>query len=176
MALLDQVLGYLVNQPQPQSPSQAGPMQAPPQAAASGLSPIAKSIMLVLAAKAWQAYSAQRASSAASGANGGSAASGVGGLLGALGGAAALSGLMRRFEQSGFADQANSWVGGGANAAIEADQIERAIGGGTIEELAARLQIPVEQLKSELASALPQGVDQLTPQGRLPSDADLQKL
>jgi len=182
MALLDQVLGYLANQSQSQPQSQAqfgAPMQAPAssqQSAPSGLSPIAKGVMLVLAAKAWQAYSSQRANSAASPSQASQGASGLGGLVGMLGGATALSSLLGRFEQTGFSEQARSWIGQGDNAPIGADQVETAIGGGTLEELASRFQIPVDLLKSELAATLPQGVDQLTPQGRLPSDSDLARL
>jgi uncharacterized protein YidB (DUF937 family) len=59
---------------------------------------------------------------------------------------------------------------------IEPEQMETVLGGQTINELAKRFQIPVEQLKTELAAALPEAVDQLTPRGKLPSDADLAKL
>ncbi len=175
MALLDQVMGYLVNQSQSAAATQTPASSS--QSSAPNLSPIAKSVMLVLAAKAWQAYSSQRASNAgATTPETVQASHGLGGLMAMLGGATALRSLMGRFEQSGFTDQANSWIGHGDNAPLQAEQVETAVGGGTLEELAKRFQIPVEQLKSELASALPQAVDHLTPQGRLPSDADLAKL
>ena len=188
MALLDQVLGYVVNQPGAPPQTQAQP-QASSQTRMAGLSPVAKGVMLVLAAKAWQAYSAQRAAGGASPASasaqssGGVGSFGAGGLLGGLagmigglGGAGALGGLMRHFEQTGFGEQARSWVGGGENAPIEPEQVETALGGQTLSELAKRFQIPVDQLKAELATALPQAVDQLTPRGRLPNDEDLSKL
>ncbi len=177
MALLDQVLGYLVNQTPPSQTDARAQTPAPgAQISASGLSPIAKSVMLVLAAKAWQSYSAQRASSVPSQSSSSLGSMGAGGLLAMLGGAAALKGLIGRFEQSGFTDQTRSWIGSGENVPIEADQMERALGGGTLEELAQRFQVPVDLLKRELVTALPQAVDQLTPQGELPSDADLAKL
>lgn len=179
MALLDQVLGYLVNQSQSQPPSQtrSAPMAAPAEQAESSLSPVAKGVLLVLAAKAWQAYKAHRADSAAPvSSSAGHGFHGLGGLMAMLGGATALRSLMGRFEDSGLGEQAQSWVGHGANAPIGADQVETAVGGRTLEELASRFGVSIDQLKSELAAALPQGVDQLTPQGRLPSDSDLQKL
>jgi len=179
MALLDQVFGHLLNpsQPQPPQQAQAPRINAPAQADGAGLSPIAKGVMLVLAAKAWQAYSAHRAESAAPSASmSGRGFHGLGGLMAMLGGATALRSLMDRFEQSGLSEQAQSWIGQGDNAPIEADQVESAIGGRALEELAARFGVPISQLKSELAAALPQGVDQLTPQGRLPSDSDLARL
>ena len=190
MALLEQVLGYVVNQSQggAPAPTQA---QAPASTGHSGLptlSPVAKGVMLVLAAKAWQAYSAQRAAGGAvpatearsSGGIGsfgaGSLLGGLAGMIGGLGGAGALGGLMRQFEQTGFGDHARSWIGGGENEPIAPEQVETVLGGQTLDELAKRFQIPIDQLKTELAAALPQAVDHLTPQGRLPSDADLAKL
>ena len=196
MALLEQVLGYVVNQTQGSAPAQthaqmpASAQQAGQQGGLPNLSPVAKGVMLVLAAKAWQAYSAQRAAGGAAApaamtaqSSGGIGSFGAGGLLGGLagmigglGGAGALSGLMRQFEQTGFGEHARSWIGGGENEPIEPEQMETVLGGQTINELAKRFQIPVEQLKTELAAALPEAVDQLTPRGKLPSDADLAKL
>ena len=189
MALLEQVLGYVVNQSQAGVPAPAQAPVSAQQGGASGLSPIAKGVMLVLAAKAWQAYSAQRAASgAAAPATAGQSAGGIGafgaggllgglaGMIGGLGGAGALSGLMRQFEQTGFGEHARSWVGGGENEPIAPEQVETVLGGQTLNELAKRFQIPIDELRSELATALPQAVDQLTPQGKLPSDADLARL
>ena len=191
MALLDQVFGHLVNPSQSQPPTQPQSAQtnAPAQSAASGLSPIAKGVMLVLAAKAWQAYSSQRAAGGAAPAaaaaqssggigsfGAGSLLGGLAGMIGGLGGAGALGGLMRQFEQTGFGEHARSWIGGGENEPIEPEQVETVLGGQTLNELAKRFQIPIDQLKTELAAALPEAVDQLTPRGKLPSDADLAKL
>jgi uncharacterized protein YidB (DUF937 family) len=191
MALLDQVLGYVVNQTQASSSAQT-PVQIPASAQQSGLpnlSPVAKGVMLVLAAKAWQAYTAQRAAGgtapahASAPAAGGISSFGTGGLLGGLagmigglGGAGALSGLMRQFELTGYGEHARSWIGSGDNEPIQPEQVETVLGGQTLNELAKRFQIPIDQLKSELASALPDAVDQLTPRGKLPSDAELAKL
>lgn len=194
MALLEQVLGYVVNQSKAAVPAQmhaqipASAQQAGQQGGMSNLSPIAKGVMLVLAAKAWQAYSAQRAAGGAAPAGAAQSSGGIGafgagsllgglaGMIGGLGGAGALGGLMRQFEQTGFGEHARSWIGGGENEPIEPEQVETVLGGQTLNELARRFQIPIEQLKTELASALPEAVDQLTPRGKLPSDTDLARL
>ena len=190
MALLEQVLGYVVNQSQAGAPAQTH-AQMPASAQQGGvpnLSPIAKGVMLVLAAKAWQAYSSQRAAGGAAPAAAAQSSGGIGsfgagsllgglaGMIGGLGGAGALGGLMRQFEQTGFGEHARSWIGGGENEPIEPEQVETVLGGQTLNELAKRFQIPIDQLKTELAAALPEAVDQLTPRGKLPSDADLAKL
>ena len=195
MALLEQVLGYVVNQSQAGAPAQshaqmpASAQQAGQQGGLPNLSPVAKGVMLVLAAKAWQAYSSQRAAGGAAPAaaaaqssggigsfGAGSLLGGLAGMIGGLGGAGALGGLMRQFEQTGFGEHARSWIGGGENEPIEPEQVETVLGGQTLNELAKRFQIPIDQLKTELAAALPEAVDQLTPRGKLPSDADLAKL
>jgi len=193
MALLEQVLGYVVNQSQPGAPAQTpahipASQRAGEQGGMPNLSPIAKGVMLVLAAKAWQAYSAQRAAGGAAPAAAAQSSSGIGsfgaggllgglaGMIGGLGGAGALGGLMRQFEQTGFGEHARSWIGGGENEPIAPEQVETVLGGQTLNELAKRFQIPIDQLKTELAAALPEAVDQLTPRGQLPSDADLAKL
>jgi len=194
MALLEQVLGYVVNQSQAGAPAQshaqmpASAQQAGQQGGLPNLSPVAKGVMLVLAAKAWQAYSSQRAAGGAAPAAAAQSSGGIGsfgagsllgglaGMIGGLGGAGALGGLMRQFEQTGFGELARSWIGGGENEPIEPEQVETVLGGQTLNELAKRFQIPIDQLKTELAAALPEAVDQLTPRGKLPSDADLAKL
>ena len=195
MALLEQVLGYVVNQSQAGAPAQshaqmpASAQQAGQQGGLPNLSPVAKGVMLVLAAKAWQAYSSQRAAGGAAPAaaaaqssggigsfGAGSLLGGLAGMIGGLGGAGALGGLMRQFEQTGFGEHARSWIGGGENEPIQPEQVETVLGGQTLNELAKRFQSPIDQLKTELAAALPEAVDQLTPRGKLPSDADLAKL
>ena len=84
MALLEQVLGYVVNQSQAGVPAQTQASASTPPGGLPNLSPVAKGVMLVLAAKAWQAYSAQRAAGGAASAqaSGGLGSFGAGGLLG----------------------------------------------------------------------------------------------
>ena len=102
-----------------------------------------------------------------------------GGLGGLLGGAAAggllnggLQDLMRRFQQSGQGDAAHSWIGAGANREVTPDELERAIGRDTLEELSTQTGAPYEQVLSELSESLPQTVDRLTPEGRMPTEEE----
>jgi uncharacterized protein YidB (DUF937 family) len=103
---------------------------------------------------------------------------GLGGILGGLlaGGAAGglLSGglgdLVRQFQQNGQGQVADSWVGRGPNAAISPDELERGLGEDNIRALAEQAGMPREQLLSSLSEDLPSFVDQLTPEGRIPSE------
>jgi uncharacterized protein YidB (DUF937 family) len=112
------------------------------------------------------------------GGGGGGLGGGLGGILGGLlaGGAAGglLSGglgdLVRQFQQNGQGHVADSWVGRGPNAAISPDEIERGLGDDNIRALAEQAGMPREQLLSSLSEDLPSFVDQLTPEGRIPSE------
>jgi uncharacterized protein YidB (DUF937 family) len=161
------------------------------QPAGRGRSPIVNAILLALAAKALQHYLSQRRSAqggaagapqaAPSGGLGdvlggllnGGGASGLGGLLGSLGGAGALGGLLDQFGRRGLADQSQSWVGTGANQPIEAHQVAEALDDHDVEELATVTGVPKAQVLEEVAKSLPEAINTLTPNGRLPTDAEL---
>jgi uncharacterized protein YidB (DUF937 family) len=91
------------------------------------------------------------------------------GLLQQQGG---LGGLVEKLSQSGLSQQAASWVGSGANLPVDADQIGQALGSGPLAELAGRFGIDPQQISGSLAQYLPEVVNQLTPQGRLPDNAN----
>lgn len=104
---------------------------------------------------------------------------GLGGLLGGLfGGAGAggltggLSDLINNMSQNGHTDAANTWVQKGPNAELDTSQLEQALGSDTIDQLAAKTGLSREELLSRLQTVLPTAVDKLTPQGRLPTEAE----
>ena len=89
---------------------------------------------------------------------------------GSLGG---LGALIDRFRNNGFEDAINSWIGTGQNQAISPGQLRQALGQETVEDLSQRTGLPHGDLLSQLSNILPGVVDKLTPNGRLPSDAEL---
>jgi uncharacterized protein YidB (DUF937 family) len=105
---------------------------------------------------------------------------GLGGLLagGSAGGAAGglLSGALRelvdRFQQNGHGDIAHSWVGTGPNRAVSPDQLRDALGDDTVSSLAEQAGINDVDLLNGLSQDLPEAVDQLTPDGRVPSEEE----
>jgi|tagenome__1003787_1003787.scaffolds.fasta_scaffold20931632_4 uncharacterized protein YidB (DUF937 family) len=105
---------------------------------------------------------------------------GLGGLLGGLlgGGAAggALSGglsdLLRQFQQNGQGDKAESWINRGANKPVSPHELEQGLGEERIAWLMQETGLPRDQLLAGLSRELPQAVDQLTPEGRIPSDEE----
>lgn len=84
-----------------------------------------------------------------------------------------LAGLVQSFQQGGLGEIVNSWVSTGANLPISAEQIQSVLGGGSLQDMAAKLGIGQQQASDSLAELLPQVIDQLTPNGQLPQGGDL---
>lgn len=98
---------------------------------------------------------------------------------GAMGGGALASGLgalLQQFTQNGFGQQANSWVGTGANMPIDPNALTQAVGHDRLAALAQRYGIPQQELAAALADHLPQAVNELTPQGNVPQPDAMQQM
>jgi uncharacterized protein YidB (DUF937 family) len=98
----------------------------------------------------------------------------LGGLLGGSAAGSALNGglgnLLNDLQNSGQGKVAQSWVGRGANEPIPPEDLGRALGTDTIDALSARTGLAREDLLVGLSQNLPDMVDQLTPEGRLPTE------
>ena len=104
-----------------------------------------------------------------------------GGLLGKLGGlvsgassgsivSGGLAGLIDRFKQSGHGDVATSWVNAGPNQPLTSQQLEEAIGPDVLNTLSQHTGLSREELLTRLTHELPNAVDKLTPDGRVPTE------
>ena len=82
-----------------------------------------------------------------------------------------LNAIVAKLQQAGFGDQVKSWIGNGQNLPITAEQLQQVLGSDTVKQLAARFNIPVDQLAKVLAQQLPAAVDQASPEGKLPHTA-----
>jgi uncharacterized protein YidB (DUF937 family) len=89
-----------------------------------------------------------------------------GGLMGGL------ADIVSKLGANGNAGQVNSWVGNGANQPIEPGQLGAALGQQTINDLAAKVGMNPQDLLNQLALVLPSLVNNLTPNGRLPTAAE----
>jgi uncharacterized protein YidB (DUF937 family) len=174
--------------------------QGSSQGANQGMSPIAKALLALLAVYAMK--NMRRADSAPNqpagrpgnvnaGLPGGAAGGGGGGLGdllrgtlgGLLGGAAAgtvlnggLGGLLKQFQENGQGDIAHSWIGTGPNKTISEGDLASALGGDTLDTLSNQTGMGREDLLSGLSRQLPRFVDQLTPDGRVPSEEEAQRM
>jgi uncharacterized protein YidB (DUF937 family) len=106
---------------------------------------------------------------------------GLGGLLGGLlgGGAAGgllsggLNDLLKQFQQNGQGDKAESWIAAGPNKQVSPRELEQALGEERISWLMQETGLSRAELLSGLARELPDAVDQLTPDGRVPEPQEM---
>ena len=73
------------------------------------------------------------------------------------------------------APQVNSWVGPGQNQPIQPGQLGGALGQDVLNQLSQRTGMSQQELLNQLAAALPQLINHLTPNGRMPTLADLER-
>jgi len=82
-----------------------------------------------------------------------------------------LSAIVAKLQQAGLGDQVKSWIGTGQNLPITAEQLQQVLGSDTVKQLAARFNIPVDQISKVLAQVLPKAVDSASPNGTLPASS-----
>ncbi|MFC5475076.1 YidB family protein [Paraherbaspirillum soli] len=86
-------------------------------------------------------------------------------------GSGGLGGLLSAFEGAGLGQLAQSWIGNGQNQAVSAEQVQQALGGGHLEQLAQAAGISPAEAASHLSGILPDLVNQLTPHGEASAPA-----
>lgn len=79
-----------------------------------------------------------------------------------------VSGIANQLQTHGLGDTVQSWIGKGENHPIEAADLQRVFGSGTLAEMAARIGMTPEELTQKMSQILPAAVDQLTPDGVIP--------
>ena len=160
---------------------------APSSGSSGGMSPMTMAILGLLAYKALKHFTGQQQTAAPGGggtsspAPSGGLGNVLGGLLGgAAGGAAAgsvLSGglgdLMKQLQQGGLGDAASTWVSNGANKQVSAGDLSKALGTDQINMLANQTGMSSDELLQNLAKSLPDVINHLTPDGRLPTGDEL---
>jgi uncharacterized protein YidB (DUF937 family) len=185
MGLLD-VLNGMQNGPRgPSTPSTSGAQSG------GGMSPMTMAILGLLAWKAVKHFSGgQPGATPAPTPSPGTVTTGMpgggmgnilkGGLGGLLAGGAAgsvisggLGDLLKQLQQNGHGETANSWVGPGSNKPISSGDLANALGADQINALSAQSGLSRDDLLSGLSQYLPDVVNHLTPDGRLPTDSEL---
>jgi uncharacterized protein YidB (DUF937 family) len=185
MGLLDVLNGM---QQGPRGPSN------PSAQSGGGMSPITMGILALLAYKAVKHLGGSQpgatpapapAPSSGNSVPGGGMGGGLGDLLrGGLGGLLAggaagslisggLGELLKQFQQNGQGEVANSWVGPGPNKQISPGDLASALGADQIDALSAQSGLSRDELLAGLSRHLPDVIDHLTPDGRLPTESEL---
>ncbi len=86
-----------------------------------------------------------------------------------------LNGLINKFTSKGLGDVIGSWVGTGKNLPVSPDQLKSALGDDTVKNIASKLGMDTNAVTSQLSNLLPQVVDKLTPDGKVPEGDLLSK-
>jgi uncharacterized protein YidB (DUF937 family) len=192
MGLID-VLNGMQNGPRGQrTPAPAG--------SGGGMSPMTMALLGLLAYKALKAFTGGQpspaqpnapaspgtqpgtatASQSGSGGLGDLLKGGLGGLLAGGAAGSVLSGglndLLKQFQQNGQGDVAQSWVGSGPNKTISPQDLASALGADRINAVSAFSGMSRDDLLNALSQQLPDVVDQLTPDGRLPTEQEASRL
>ena len=87
-----------------------------------------------------------------------------------------LGGLLKQFQRKGLGDTVDSWINTGPNKAAAPGQIAEALGPDVIDALSRHTGLPRDQVVTILSQVLPKAIDQLTPDGRLPSRQEMARL
>jgi uncharacterized protein YidB (DUF937 family) len=82
-----------------------------------------------------------------------------------------IEGILGKFHQAGYAEQAQSWVSTGENQAISGDMLQQVLGQGQLGQIAQQLGIGHQDAAGGLASMLPDLINQMTPQGQVPANS-----
>jgi len=86
-----------------------------------------------------------------------------------------LQGLIQMFKEKGLGDAVSSWISTGENQPVSGDQIQHALGGNLIQQIAEQLGSSKSEISGGLSDLLPQIIDKLTPNGTLPDGNSLQQ-
>jgi uncharacterized protein YidB (DUF937 family) len=86
-----------------------------------------------------------------------------------------LTDLIGKLTAGGVAPHVNSWVGPGTNQQIQPGQLGGALGQNVLNELSQRTGMSQQELLNQLSVVLPQLINHLTPNGRVPTLAELEK-
>jgi uncharacterized protein YidB (DUF937 family) len=118
--------------------------------------------------------------------SGSGALGGLGGLLGGGGGSplvallpvvtsmlagGGLGKLLSGMSSAGLEGKAKSWVGGGENQPITADEVKQVVDKSHIDEVAQKAGVSHDEAAGLIAQALPAVVNHVTPDGQVPDAA-----
>lgn len=80
--------------------------------------------------------------------------------------------VLQRMQQKGYGSQAASWVGTGDNQPIDVGAVDQVVGREELSRLSQQLGVGEDEVAQGFTEILPEMVNRLTPEGRVPPDAD----
>jgi uncharacterized protein YidB (DUF937 family) len=94
-------------------------------------------------------------------------------MMGGAGGMGGLGGLLQQLTQGGYGQQANSWVGTGANEPLPPQAWSQVLAPEQLSAIASQAGVSEDEARHGLSQLVPEVVDHLTPQGQLPPEDEL---
>jgi uncharacterized protein YidB (DUF937 family) len=83
---------------------------------------------------------------------------------------------LNKLQQGGLGNETKSWVGSGQNQPVSPNQLGQALGPNIIKTLSQMTGVSEDELTKQLSQGIPVIVNQLTPNGKLPTVAELSKM
>lgn len=90
-------------------------------------------------------------------------------------GGGGLGGIIQSFQQKGMGNIISSWIGTGRNEPITPDQVKDGLGQERVEQVAQHAGVSSDEAAAQLSEHLPNVVDKLTPEGKVPEGGMLDK-
>jgi uncharacterized protein YidB (DUF937 family) len=83
-----------------------------------------------------------------------------------------MNAVLDKFRQKGMTREAQSWMSTGENQPIDGQAVEQVVGQDELRQMAQRMGVPEQEVAQAFAEIMPEMVDKMTPEGRLPQEAD----
>ena len=87
-----------------------------------------------------------------------------------------LGNIVGALQSGGLGDAVSSWLGSGDNIAVAPKDVQAALGNGAISQFAEQAGVSGGEASALLAGILPQVVDKLSPDGKLPDAGGLDNM
>jgi uncharacterized protein YidB (DUF937 family) len=84
--------------------------------------------------------------------------------------------ILAGFQKQGMGDKAASWVGTGENEPVSPEEVRSALGDEQVKDAAQQLGVSDDEAAAVLAEVVPRAVNGVTPEGSVPSDAELAQI
>lgn len=96
----------------------------------------------------------------------------IGPLLQQLQAGGGLQDILGKLQQAGMGGQVDSWLGQGANEAVDPAALGDVLGSGQVDAIAAESGLSQAEVQNGLSEILPGLVNKLSPSGSLPASTD----
>jgi uncharacterized protein YidB (DUF937 family) len=175
MGLLDDLLDGLAGQGEAAQPAGRAVPRSPAQQSGGGMADIMTALLPVVLAMLAN-RGGNNPQSRLDQRGGGGGGGGLGDLIGVVldggrgssGSGGGLGDLLSQLQRAGFGAQADSWVGRGQNQPIPPEGMDEVFGREGVSQIARHLGVSEAETRRGLSQLLPEVVDRVTPEGRVP--------